>query len=160
MIRNQRGGIVVFGIVTLVLVGLLAGGLYVSKQQARTARETDTTTPQVSAPAATKKTSEETKKDATPTTPDSQTATTTPQPASTTPASTATTPAATSTTPATPTTTTESTTRVASAGPSAPLPATGPKDVALITVGLGVLGFTIYSLYRSRRDLQRAALRK
>lgn len=150
MIHNQRGGIVSFGIVTLVLLGLLAGGLYMSKNQARVARDTDTTTPQVSAPQ--KDTDND--KEATPT--ETKPAETpAKKPAAQAPA------AAPAPTPAaSPSATTASTSRVASTGPSAPLPATGPADTALVTFGLSILGFTGYGLYRSRRSLQRAALRK
>ena len=47
MKNKQAGGIVSFIIVTVALAGLLAGGLYLSKQQGRTARDNDTSTPQV-----------------------------------------------------------------------------------------------------------------
>ena len=147
MIHNQRGGIVSFGIVTLVLLGLLAGGLYVSKHQARVARDSDTTTPQVSTP----QKDADTKKEATPAK-TKPVATPAKKPATQTPA---TAPAA---TPAT--APTASVPRVASTGPSSPLPATGPADTALITFSLSILGFTGYQLYRSHRSLQRAALRK
>ena len=48
MRNKQAGGIVSFIIVAVALAGLLAGGLYLSKQQGRAARENDTSTPQVS----------------------------------------------------------------------------------------------------------------
>lgn len=156
MISNQRGGIVSFGIVAVVLVGLLAGGLFLSKNQARVARDTDTTTPQVATP----KTSDKSTKDATKSDNESPASTAEPKPA--TPAAE---PAPTvapaaqpvlTPTPATP----AATTQVASTGPSAELPATGPADAAIVTLALSALAFTGYRLRESRRGVQRAALRR
>ena len=47
MKNKQSGGVVSFVVIAAVLAGLLAGGLYFSKHQARVAREGDRTTPTV-----------------------------------------------------------------------------------------------------------------
>lgn len=154
MISNQRGGIVSFGIVAVVLVGLLAGGLYLSKYQARVARDTDTTTPQVATPKASEKSTKDTKKS------DSESTASTAEPKPATPAAepapTVAPAAQPAPTPATP----AATTQVASTGPSAELPATGPADAAIVTLALSALAFTGYRLRESRRGVQRAALRR
>jgi cytoskeletal protein RodZ len=156
MKSNQRGGVVSFVIVALALAGLLGGGLYLSKHQARLARDGNTTTPQVTITkpdnkkddSATKKPEETTVKPATTEPRDS----TTQQPAATTPKPT---PATT-----TPAAQTPATNRVANTGPSEPLPETGPSEVVVVTIGLSALAFTGYRLLQSRRSLQRAALKQ
>jgi type IV secretory pathway VirB10-like protein len=131
MKSNQRGGVISFVIVALALTGLLAGGLYLSKNQGRVARDTDTSTPQIS-PVKKDETSKKTEEK----TPEET------KPATTTPA------------PTTPTN------RVANTGPSEALPVTGPGDVAIITLGLGTLAFTGFRLVQSRRSVHHAALRR
>jgi len=142
MRNSQRGGVVSFVVVALALTGLLVGGLYLSKNQARMARETNTSTPQTTP----KETSgESTQKPAENTTkPDGSVAgnntnqqqnTPTPTPAQT-------------------------PTPVASTGPQTPLPETGPSEVLVATLGLTALTFAGIRAYQARRQLHRSALRR
>lgn len=47
MVNKEQGGIVGFAVVALVLAGLLLGGLFLSKHEARIAHDTNTSQPQV-----------------------------------------------------------------------------------------------------------------
>ena len=150
---NQRGGVVVFAVVGILLVGLLAGALYVGKQRSEVAKQNapkpiaiDT---EMEATSAAKTKQSDTK--ASP----PQQATKDSKPAST---------------PSTPSTSSTSTTRntapsatpapasVARSGPSAVVPATGPSDVALIVVVASVVTFVSAVFYRSNLQLRRSAL--
>lgn len=150
MHSNQRGGIVSFIVVGVVLVGLLAGGLYVSKHQARVARDTDTSGPQI----ATKDTTGNKKADP-------KVGTVVPGSADTKQGSVPQTTAPTQVQGSKPQTpTTPSTEHVANTGPSEPLPSTGPGETGLVTVVLSILAFTGYRFVQTRRDMRRAALRR
>ena len=158
MKSKQAGGIVSFIIVAVALTGLLAGGLYLSKQQGRTARESDTSTPQVTTVQGDNKqnteekgsnaTEEETAQPAPQT--NSGTAQNQPQPA---PSNSGNRGAA------TPNSTNTRTDRVATTGPSS-VPATGPTETAAVGLGLGALVFTGYRFAQSRRALRTSALRQ
>lgn len=152
MKSKQAGGIVSFIIVALALAGLLAGGLYFSKQQARTARESDTSGPQIS----TTQTKTQDKKD------DEKNAGTSSEAGSTgTPAPQQNAPKPSQgQTPTTPTPSNPSSNRVANTGPSENLPSTGPTETATVGLALGALVFTGYRLIDSRRTLRRSALRR
>lgn len=146
MNSNQRGGIVSFVVVSLALVGLLAGGLYLSKSQARTARDTagapqvatqqaDDTKKQAETPP---KTDDAKKEPAKPESPKPQDTQNTNRDApATLPGN-----------------------RVANTGPSGDIPATGPADTALYALGFGSLTFTGYHLIRSRRLVRQNALKR
>lgn len=151
MKNKQAGGIVSFIIVALVLAGLLAGGLYLSKYQGRVTRENDTRTPQVTTqnedenkqenPGASGSNNEETGTASPSTPPANQPAPQ--QPAPRQPA---------------PSTPQPQRDRVANTGPSDTLPATGPGETAAVTLAVSVLAFTGYKLFQSRRSLRRSAL--
>lgn len=143
MQSRQSGGIVTFAIVAVVLAGLLAGGLYMSKQQGRVATNGGPTQSQPApndqtarpetakqnngAPAAPAKPSEpEQSKPAPSTQPPQTSSTSTSQP-------------------------------VASTGPTE-VPSTGPTETALVSGVFGVLAFAGYRLAVSRRGLRRSAL--
>ena len=153
MKNKQAGGIVSFIIVAVALAGLLAGGLYLSKQQWRTARDNDTSTPQVSTNQnndQAKKTDEQ--KDDTSGAGDRQND---PAPQQNTQGSTG----QNQNQPA-PTTPAPGSDRVANTGPSAELPSTGPTETAAVSLALGVLVFAGYRALQSRRALRRSALRQ
>lgn len=154
--RNQQaGGVVSFIIVAVALTGLLVGGLYLSKSQGRAARESDSSTPQVAAPAKDEsKTKEPAKEEkpapATPSTSQPQTqnqGTASPQSAlrQQTPAS------------QTPST---SQNRVAATGPSDTLPSTGPGEAFATVLALGALTFTASRFVSARRSVRSAALNR
>ncbi len=130
---QERGGVVSFIIITLALAGLLAGGLYLSKHQARVARDTGSTNVSVKEP--------ETSGEAGTT--ENGSANSSDEDAS----STAQSPAA----------STGHTSSVATTGPSS-VAASGPTDVFVTTVGLMVLTATTYTFVASRRSLVRSAL--
>lgn len=153
MKSKQAGGIVSFIIVAVALAGLLAGGLYLSKNQGRTARDNDTSTPQVATPnqeeqkpqdqQATPKEGEQAAP-ATPSTPptnNNQNQQATPQQPA-------------------PSTSQPQRDRVANTGPSEELPATGPGETAAVTLAVSILAFTGYRLLQSRRSLRRSALQQ
>lgn len=150
MQSNQRGGIASFIVVTLVLVGLLAGGLYLSKTQARQARDTAGSSGQVAEEAPKK--SAETPADDTSgeqgtTTEESTPSASKPEQGSETPA-------------AKPAPAAPSTNRVANTGPSESIPATGSGDVFAYLVGLVALVYTSYQLVQSRRLVRENALKR
>ena len=157
MKNKQAGGIVSFIIVTVALAGLLAGGLYLSKQQGRTARDNDTSTPQV----ATNNGNEPNNATNQQGKGDSDAKEEQDKPADT-PA-----PAPQQNTQGTgnqnqpaPSTSTPGSDRVANTGPSEQLPSTGPGETAAVSLALGSLVFTGYMALQSRRTVRRSALRQ
>lgn len=150
MQSKQAGGIVSFIIVAVALAGLLAGGLYLSKQQGRSARNNDTSTPQVSEVKNDQKKTEESEaqNDATP--PVKTAPTTSGAPRSDAPTPVTTQAGRTSST----------TNRVAATGPSGTLPATGPAETSAAIFIITILAFVGYRHVQSRRDVRRAALRR
>ena len=151
MVNNQRGGIVSFVVVGVVLAGLLAGALYLSKQQGREAR-TDTPAPQIAerntdtqkAPAekpAEKKENPQTNNETSNggqsngSSNDRSTSQTGDQ-------------------------TPGSTDRVANTGPSSDIPSTGPVETVATVIALTGMTFALYRHGSSRRDLRHSALRK
>lgn len=145
---NQHGGIVVFAVIGVLLVGLLAGALYMGRQQARIAEEntpapiaidtekdaTDATGEEKPAAAPAKDESET--KPAPAPTPKPQTPVTTP-------------------TPAAPRVAT-----VPTSGPSEALPSTGPSDT-LLSVGIIVaISFVGFAFVQSNARLRRSALNR
>jgi FtsZ-interacting cell division protein ZipA len=161
MQNKQAGGIVSFIIVLVALAGLLAGGLYLSKQQGRTARDNDTSTPQV---ATNQNEDERQDQQQGAQNRDNGTEQETPAPAA---------PQQNTQTPPTnqqnqrqnqpqtsPSTTSPGADRVANTGPSDTLPSTGPSETVAVTLGLFALVFTGYRLAQSRRALRRSALRQ
>ncbi|TXG76036.1 hypothetical protein E6P97_04350 [Patescibacteria group bacterium] len=147
MSSKQGGGIVGFVVVAVVLAGLLAGGLYFSKNQARVARESNTTTPITTTSDANKaKSKNESSRDDTAPAPstrsdrvDSKESTEADHSlASDTPASQP---------------------RVAATGPSDEIPATGPREAAVAIIGATLLAFAATAVVRARRRLASAALR-
>lgn len=151
MKNKQAGGIVSFIIVAVVLVGLLAGGLYFSKRQARLAHDSDTSTPKVST-TQTSKQEEKKHQSGTNTSNGSNDAATKPQSSTSQNQPQA--------APSTSTPKAPSSNRVANTGPSEGLPSTGPTETAAVTLALGALVFTGYQLQQSRRKLRRSALRR
>lgn len=153
MKNNQAGGIVSFVVIGLILVGLLAGGLYFSKSQGRVARENDTTTSQV---ATEQKAEETTKPEAKEETPRA-----TEQQGQTAPTGSTTQPAQNNTSrPSANPQAPSDTNRVATTGPSDTLPATGPGETFATIMALAILSFTTFKFVRSRRDLLHSALRR
>lgn len=151
MSNKQAGGIVSFVVIGLVLAGLLGGGLYLSKQQARQARDSDTTTPQVTVnEKETETESGAAGADEERDVPATTTPQTTPKPAAPAPQNRpeASAPAI------------GSTNRVATTGPSDSIPATGPKETAAVVSALVVITFAGYRFVDARRDFLRAALRR
>lgn len=147
--RNQQaGGVVSFIIIAVALTGLLVGGLYLSKNQGRAARNSDTSTPQVTAPA---KQEQRTEKE--PTKEPAPEAKPAPTPAKPAPQ----TPATSSQRSATGQQTTPQN-RVANTGPSDTLPATGPAQTSATFLALAVLTFASYRFILARRDRRAAAL--
>ena len=148
MKSNQSGGVVSFVVVTLALIGLLAGGLYLSKSQARQARDNGDATPQVVTDTSKDESKSEDKasQEAAPkeNDKDTQTAPTTGD---------------TRQQDSGRSTATPSTDRVANTGPSSEIPATGPADVVAYTFALGSLAFTSTYLIRSRRLVRASALK-
>jgi hypothetical protein len=155
MQNNQRGGIASFIIVAIVLAGLFAGALYMSKQQGRQARD-DTPAPQIAKTDDT--TQDKTKEESTDTsgqtdapkengtvgTGENQQAGQTER----------------SDVPNPTTNTASGTDRVASTGPSENLPATGPTETAATIAVVGILTFATYLAMSSRRALRSSALHK
>lgn len=154
MQNKQAGGIVSFIIVLVALAGLLAGGLYLSKQQGRTARDNDTSAPQVANPDTNEEETGRPEDEAAGTNED------TPQqnPQDTTENREEQPQAAPGT--SNPGTTAPRTDRVANTGPSTEIPSTGPTETIIVTLALGTLVFTGYRLVDSRRTLRRSALRR
>lgn len=152
MSNKQAGGIVSFVVIGLVLAGLLGGGLYLSKQQARQARDTDTTTPQVTAETDTESGATDKGNDA-PATNGPQAA---PKPAEPTPQ----TPQSRNTPATRPAPAAGGTNRVATTGPSDTIPATGPTETAALVLSLVVLTFASYRFVDARRGFLRSALRR
>lgn len=147
---NQRGGIVVFAVVGVLLAGLLAGALYVGRQQSEVAKAptpiaidtekeaTETGKGVESAP----KGEEQDKPASTPGT--------TQQPR----------PSAPATTPGSSAQTGPRVSSVATTGPSEPLPSTGPADTLL---GMGVImavSFVGLAFVQSNHRLRRSALNR
>lgn len=154
MKSKQAGGIVSFIIVAVALAGLLAGGLYLSKQQGRTARDNDTSTPQVTTTEGNERSNEEkgaenTEEGAAKQSPQTNTGTTQNQP-QTAPAGRGS---------AAPNGNSR-TDRVASTGPSETLPSTGPTETTVVSLALAALVFTGYRFVQSRRALRASALRQ
>ena len=147
MKNKQAGGIVSFVLVGLVLAGLLAGGLYLSKQQARQVRDTDTSTPQVTVNEE-EKSAEEGATDSPADSPEAATSEEQAAPEAQNQSG--------STTPVP-----NSTNRVATTGPSdAMIPATGPAELIAVLAGLTALTFASYRFVDARRGLRRSALRR
>lgn len=148
---NQRGGIVVFAVVGVLLVGLLAGALYVSKQQAETAKDgasapiaIDTEKEATESGKGTEGTPKGAEQDKPASTPG-----TTQQPRSSAP-----------TTPGSSAQTGPRVSSVATSGPSEPLPSTGPADTFL---GIGVvmaISFVGLAFIQSNSRLRRSALNR
>lgn len=140
---NQRGGIVIFAIIGVLLVSLLAGSLYVGKHQAELAKK-DTPSPiaidtekaateAAKGAAETPKSGAENKPTPSPTKPSPQTQT--------------------PTAPTTP--------RVAvvpNSGPSEPLPSTGPADTFLGICAIMIVSFISLAFIQSSLRLRRSAL--
>jgi cytoskeletal protein RodZ len=155
MSNKQAGGIVSFVVIGLVLAGLLGGGLYFSKQQARQARDSDTTTPQVTANETNTESGANDKGSDTATdTPAATTQETKPKPATPAPQ----TPRQNQ--PATPAPATGGTNRVATTGPSDSIPATGPKETTAALMALAFLTFAGYRFIDARRGRIDSALRR
>ncbi len=154
MNNKQAGGIVSFIIVAVALAGLLAGGLYLSKQQGRTARDTDTSTPQVSTTETKEKSSDEksTKNESSQQHTESKPEATR-DPSQTTPSSSS------SSSSSTPSSSSTRTDRVATTGPSA-VPSTGPTETVAVSLALGALVFTGYRFLQSRHAFRSSALRQ
>ena len=154
MKSKHAGGIVSFIIVAVALAGLLAGGLYLSKQQGRTARDNDTSTPQVTTTEGNERSNEEKGTDST----DEGAADQSPQ------SSTGTTQNQSQTAPAGRGSAAPNgnsrTDRVASTGPSETLPSTGPAETTAVSLALAGLVFTGYRFAQSRRALRASALRQ
>ena len=131
---QERGGVVSFIIITLALAGLLAGGLYLSKHQARIARDTGSSNVTVNEPG--------TSGEAGKTESGSETSSGTAGSSDETQA---------------PATGAGHTSSVATTGPST-VAASGPTDVLVTTIGLMVLTATSYTFVASRRSLVRSAL--
>jgi hypothetical protein len=154
MVNKQRGGIVSFVVVGVVLAGLLAGGLYLSKQQGREAR-TDVPAPQV----AERDTDRE--EPASPTVRDETRPAETSEGAQNSGRDTA---PATSQPSGTGTTRTDQRTdqrtdHVANTGPS-DIPATGPAETMVTVIALVGLTFAAHRHFGSRRSRRAAALRQ
>ena len=154
MKSKQAGGIVSFIIVAVALAGLLAGGLYLSKQQGRTARDNDTSTPQVTTTEGNERSNEEkgtdtTEEGAADQSPQSNTGTTQDQPQTVPAGRGSAAPKGNS-----------RTDRVASTGPSETLPSTGPAETTAVSLALAGLVFTGYRFVQSRRALRASALRQ
>lgn len=149
---NQRGGIVVFAVVGVLLVGLLAGVLYVSKQRSEVAKQN-----------APKPIAIDTEKEATTTNKDKQQSETKPSQSqqntpATPPQSSSGNTSSTSTTRANTPNSTAAPANVAQSGPSAMVPATGPSDVAIPAIVTSVVTFVAVVFYRSSLQLRRSAL--
>lgn len=157
MKSKQAGGIVSFIIVAVALAGLLAGGLYLSKQQGRTARDNDTSAPKVATSedkqqATDEKDSEAPKEGSAQQAPQAKpgTAQNQPQAAQNNAGSRGA---------VTPNSSSTRTDRVANTGPSS-VPSTGPTETAAVGLALGALVFTGYRFAQSRRSLRDSALRQ
>ena len=148
---NQRGGIVVFAVVGVLLVGLLAGALYVGKQRSEVAKQN-----------APKPIAIDTEKEATTSKNKPQSEAKPSQAQQNTPATPAQSSSGnTSSTATTRTSTPKSTpapASVAQSGPSAVVPATGPSDIAVSVVVMSVVTFVAAVFYRSGLQLRRSAL--
>lgn len=157
MQSKQAGGIVSFIIVAVALAGLLAGGLYLSKQQGRTARDNDTSAPEVSVTETKEEPAEEGASDAAGEATQQQApqanqeaTQNSSQPTQNTPSNRGDSAAGAAT---------GRTDRVATTGPST-VPSTGPTETAVVSVGLAALVFTGYRFALSRRALRASALRQ
>lgn len=145
---KERGGIVVFAIVGVLLAGLLIGGLYLSKNQARIARDNESPTVAID----TAKEAEEAEEKSPATTKDETK--NTPAPAPSTPAP----KPDTSTKPATPAAPSVPSTRLPTSGPSSAVPATGPADTFLGIVVVTTITFVSFVFFQSNSRLRRSAL--
>ncbi len=171
MSNKQSGGVVSFIIVAIALAGLLASGLYYSKHQARVARESDTSQPQVNTPAEAPAKNEqkpEDKKEDKPvaTAPtQQQNNQTQPKPQNNTPSDTAKPKpeakpdSGSSRQEAPKTTPTTGPSSLANTGPSE-LPETGPAGTLASILALAGLTFVGYRLSQSHRNLRRSALKQ
>ena len=128
--NRQHGGIMVFALVAVVLVGLMLGGLYLSKQQARVARGatpsggtiTFDDQPYQSAAGNTKE----------------ESSTNQQQPAAS----------------------SSNTGPVAVTGPSETIPASGPTETFIVLVAMTITVFALMHFLRSQRVLLQTALRQ
>ena len=148
MVNNQRGGIVSFVVVGVVLAGLLAGALYLSKQQGREARN-DTPAPQIAEQNTDKQKAPTEKSDVKST--DQQTSNTTDNSSNS--SSTGNRTSDESQAP-------RSTDRVANTGPSENIPSTGPVETVATVTALAGLTFALYRHAASRRGVRFSSLRK
>lgn len=151
--KRQAGGILAFILIGLVLVALLGGGIYFSKQQGRVASRADTVATDTTS--ADDKTSDTAQNGTTKgndvegtTTPPAQSSPNTSQPQAATPAPV--TPAPTSAT---------GTQAVPATGPSH-IAATGPSDVIVPMVALSLLVGGVISYYRSAIAFRTQALKR
>lgn len=133
---NQQGGIVSFIVIGIALASLLFGGLYLSKQQARIAR--DGSSPVITAPAI----DQDDSSTGTDTIPATDTADSTSSAETTAPRTSQT---------ATP--------QVVRTGPSTSVPATGPEDAAMGIFALGIVVYALTYLIYSRRSFVKTVLR-
>lgn len=153
MVNQERGGIVSFVVVGVVLAGLLAGALYFSKQQGREARNNSPVAevaernpePEAApeeAPAAESR-NEQTEQAGS----NGQNTAQNPAPTNNRQAG-----GGTVQTP-------DTTDRVATTGPS-DIPSTGPAETAVVVAGLAGLTFAASRHFLARRHLRQSALRK
>jgi len=150
---RQTGNVIAFIIVGIALAGLLAGGIYISKQQGRVASRTDTVSVDTSGESS--KTGEEkTQEGATP--PAQQPAQTPQQPAQTTPQPQSAPPVATTGPSGDASSTPQP--QVPHTGPSS-IASTGPADGVLPAITFGLLTIGLLSYLRSSRTYRSTALK-
>jgi hypothetical protein len=145
---NQRGGIVLFAVIGVLLASLLAGALYFGKQQSEVAKN-NTPTPIAI----------DTEKEATESA-NGATNASKPEAAENKPATPAK-PSPSTQTPASPATPKPAAPRVATvpnSGPSEPLPSTGPAETALGILIVMAISFIVLAFIQSSRRLRRSAL--